>query len=113
MYLFTSSLNDHLPLHCIVTLSVHIHPGLGYPLNVPDIVPLPPDDPPHAPAGHAHGEALQPGLLGDGLLDQDLRQLDILGQTSDTTNSMGLSLKLISEIYSCLGFSLNLSEIQL
>ena len=92
LYLFAGPLHHDLPLHGIVTLSVHIDPGPGDSLDVPDVVPLPPNDPPHAPAGHGQGQTLQPRLRGDGLVDQDLRQLYVLGQTSDTAHAVGLCL---------------------
>ena len=44
-----------------------------------DGVSLPADDAAAAAAGHGHGEGLQPRLLGDRLVDQDLSHLHVLG----------------------------------
>ena len=90
--LLAGSLQGDLPLDGgAVSVPLHIHPAARDPLyfsrkvnlqlseemikaELPDVVPLSSDDSANTGDGYEHGESLYPGLVGDGLMNQNLKE---------------------------------------
>ena len=90
--LLAGSLQGDLPLDGgALGVPLHIHPAARDPLyfsrkvnlqlseemvkaELPDVVPLSSDDSANTGDGYEHGESLYPGLVGDGLMNQNLKE---------------------------------------